>query len=260
MLSLTPIPSYTVFVPKGTLCYQFLGNVSVFILIISASSSSLSPTPSAQMGTQQPHCPAPHFYQCPVCSGLVPCQHIWFCSILFNGCIVLSSELQSHAFMWFILRLLSSGVCDDTGQVSAQCHFSITPPSSCWLMGQEIMNLLRAGTPISIAVSPTMAMFWIADTKITAQGWHPTSVSSAEVSNKYSARINVLSISEKLVYYGQTLNTWKAAEVCTNTPLFGVHLHGVFVFQNFLIASFRKEFGSCWKITMGSHQRVKSQL
>ena len=120
------------------------------------------------------------------CSGLVPCQHIWLCSILFNGYIVLISELQSHACMQFIFRLLSSGVCDDTGQVSAQCHFSITPHFLVDLWVQEMMNLLRAGTPISIAVSPTMAMFSKLQIQIqsTAQGWHPTSVSSAELSNK----------------------------------------------------------------------------
>lgn len=171
------------------------------------------------MGTQQTHCPAPHFYPCPECSGLVPCQHIRLCSILFSGCIVLSSELQSHAFMWFILRLLSSGVCGDIGQVISSVSLFYYTPSSCWLVRQEIMNLLRAGTPISIAVSPTTAMFWIADTKITAQGWHPTSVSSAEVSNKYSARINILSTSEKLVSHGQTLHTRKANLRSVLTPL-----------------------------------------
>lgn len=176
------------------------------------------------MGMQQTHCPAPHFYRCPVCSGLVPCQHIWLCSILFNGYIVLTLQLQSHAFMWFILHLLSSGVCDDTGQVSAQCHFSITPHFLVDLWVQEIMNLLRARTPISTAVSPTTAMSCKLQVQrqSMAQGWHPISISSAELSNKYSARSNILSIREKLVSYGQTLHTWKATLRSVLTPpLFG---------------------------------------
>lgn len=227
----------------------------MFILIIFASSSSLSPTPSVQLGTQQTHYPAPHFYRCPVCSGLVPCQCIWLCSILFSGYIVLTLELQSHAFMWFILHLLSSGVCDDTGQVSAQCHFSITPHFLVDLWVQEIMNLLRAGTPISTAVSPTTAMFCKLQVQrqSMAQGWHPTSVSSAELSNKYSARSNILSIREKLVSYGQTAYLKGCSEVCANTPLFGGLLTWGVCLLEFSLKVVEK---SLWAAT----SRAKSQL